>query len=238
MTLLSFCAMANDLGMTGFQELYSKKTYLNDSEFCRITRHVEAGIAKLELITGMDPHLKERAKRIIRQAHERVDGSGYPLRLSGKEIDLLAQIIGVADIYEAMTHPRAWREGCHPHEVIRQFIEEGPQKHSARIIKSLVSALSLYPPFSLVALSSGEIARVIKPIKGSLTKPLVEILLDADFTPVKNHILNLKECPIYNAIDRPVLQSELKEINPEFAAQIESARWWEKSAADKAGSLG
>ena len=238
MILLSFCAMANDLGMTGFQELYTKRAYLNDSEFYKITRHVEAGIAKLELITGMNPHLKERAKIIIRQAHERVDGSGYPLKLSGKEIDLLAQIIGVADIYEAMTHPRAWREDCHPHEVIRQFIEEGQQKHNAKVIKSLVSALSLYPPFSLVALSSGEIARVLKPIRGSLTKPLVEILLDEDFTPVKNHILNLKECPIHHAIDRPVLQSELKERNPEFAAQLESSRWWEKSAADKAGSLG
>lgn len=230
--LLSFCAMVNDFGMTEFQELYSKRKYLNDSEFLGITRHVDAGIAKLERITGMKPCLKERARKIIHQIHERVDASGYPLRLSGKEIDLLAQIIGVADSYEAMTHPRLWREACHPSDAIKLLTGEG-KRFGLKVLKSLIRTLSVYPPSSLVELSSGEIVRVIMPRKGSLSRPLVEVLLGPDFAPIPTRVLDLGEPPIRRTIVRPVSVGELEERNPEFAARLESTRWWGKPATDK-----
>ncbi|PJB27244.1 hypothetical protein CO111_06295 [Candidatus Desantisbacteria bacterium CG_4_9_14_3_um_filter_50_7] len=225
--LLSFCAMAHDWGMTEFQELSSKKEYLTDAEFSQVALHAEAGAAKLDNMPDLDPLLKERIKKIVCQAHERVGANGYPFRLSGKEIDILAQIIGIADVYEAMTHPRNWREALHPHEVVKQFMEQktGPE-FGRKILKALIHAISIYPPASLVALSSGEIARVIRVRKGSLTRPLVEIILDADFAPVQDHILDLYEHPLHDAIARPVFQAELEKRNPEFAAGLESARWW------------
>ena len=170
--------------------------------------------------------LKERIKKIVCQVHERVDAKGYPFRLSGKDIDLLAQIIGTADVYEAMTHPRTWREALNPPEVIKLFLEQksGPV-FNLKILKALIHTLSIYPPASLVALSGGEIARVLKPRKGSLTRPLVEILLDAGFAPVQTALLDLYEHPVRDAIASPVSLAELKGKNPEFAAGLESARW-------------
>lgn len=225
--LLSFCAMVNDLGMTEFQELYSKREYLNDAEFSRITLHVEAGITKLERIADINPGTRERAGKIIRQTHERVDASGYPLKLSGKEIDLLAQIIGVADTYEAMTHPRFWRESSHPCDVIKQFIE-GDRRFELKVLKSLLRALSIYPPSSLVELSSGKIARVVMSRKGLLTRPIVEVLLGSNFAPIQPYVLDLSASLIHHTIERHVTIRELEEKNPEFAAKLESARWWEK----------
>lgn len=224
-SLLSFCAMVNDFGMTEFQELYSKWKYLNDSEFLRITRHVDAGITKLERITGMKPCFKERARKIIHQIHERVDASGYPLRLSGEKIDLLAQIIGIADSYEAMTHPRLWREAYHPSDAIKLLTGEG-KRFELKVLKSLIRTLSVYPPSSLVELSSGEIVRVIMPRKGSLSRPLVEVLLGPDFAPSPTRILDLGEPLIRRTIVRPIPGGELEERNPKFAAHLESTRWW------------
>lgn len=225
--LLSFCAMAHDWGMTGFRELSSKKEYLTDAEFSQVALHVETGIARLDNLTDIDSRLKERVKKIVCQVHERVDASGYPFRLPGKEIDLLAQIIGTADVYEAITHPRTWREAMNPAEAIKQFLEQkrGP-KFNLKILKALIHILSIYPPSSLVALSGGETARVIKLRKGSLTRPLVEILLDADSAPVQNLVLDLYDHPLRDAIVRTVSLAELKEKNPEFASGLEAARWW------------
>jgi HD-GYP domain-containing protein (c-di-GMP phosphodiesterase class II) len=225
MSLLSFCAMAHDLGMSGFQELYLKEERLSDSEFSQITLHTEAGVDKLDRVIDLDHRIKERAKNIIYQTHERIDASGYPDRLSNEGIDILAQIIGLADVYEAMTHPRSWREALQTHEVIKQLIEMDGTGFSSKTVKALISALSIYPPGSFVALSSGEIARVLKPRKGSLTRPLVEILLDADFAPVQSRILNLFEYPL-TSIERPVDMAELEEKNPKFAGGLELARWW------------
>lgn len=229
--LLSFCAMVNDLGMAEFRELYSKRGYFNNSEFSRITRHVDAGMNKLQRIMGLNTHLEDRAGRIIRQVHERADGSGYPLGLLSTEIDLQAQIIGVADIYEAMTHPRPWREPWHPCAVIKRFMGED-KRFGGKVLKSLIRTLSVYPPSSLVMLSSREIARVIIPRKESLARPLVEVLLGSDYAPVRSRMLDLSDPPICHAITRPVFRDELEKKNPMFAARLESARWWEKPAAD------
>jgi hypothetical protein len=111
--------------------------------------------------------------------------------------------------------------------VVKQFMEQktGPE-FGGKILKALIHVLSIYPPASLVALSSGKIARVIRVRKGSLTRPLVEIILDADFAPVQDHILDLYEHPLHDAIAGPVFQTELEKRNPEFAAGLESARWW------------
>ena len=50
-----------------------------------------------------------RVRTIVRYHHERLDGSGYPDGLKGDEIPLLAQIIGVVDVYDAMTTNRPYR---------------------------------------------------------------------------------------------------------------------------------
>jgi putative two-component system response regulator len=61
---------------------------------------------------------------IIRHHHERWDGSGYPDGLSGTRIPLLARVLQVADIYDALTNPRAYREACSPAEAIGILREE------------------------------------------------------------------------------------------------------------------
>lgn len=223
--LLGFCAMAHDIGMTGYSGLYAREGRLNEEEFSRITLHAEAGAEKLDRIVDLDYKVKDRAKRIVLQVHERLDGSGYPDRLSGESIDPLAQLIGIADVYEAMTHPRAWREAMEAPDVLKELIEREGRGFNSGAVKQLISALSIYPPGSLVALSTGDIARVRRINKGSLTRPLVEVLLNPDFEQVPPHFLDLMEYPL-TSIDSPVSLAAVSDRNQKLAAKLELERWW------------
>ena len=225
MKLLGFCAMAHDLGMTGYGDLAGREGRLTDEEFSEIALHTEAGVAKLDRIVDLDYKVKDRVKRIVLQTHERLDGTGYPDRLTSEEIDPLAMFIGLADVYEAMTHARSWREPLNPPDVIKELIEKEGRGFSSKAVKALLSTLSIYPPNSLVALSTGEIARVIKVNKGSLTRPLVEVLLDPEFAPAQPQALDLLEYPL-TSIERAVTFGELRENNARFAAKLELARLW------------
>lgn len=220
--LLSFCAIMHDAGMADFRELYSKSGLLTDEEFSRITLHPEAGTARVALIPGLDPALKSRIELVIRQSHERIDSSGYPAKAAGDKIDPLAQIIGLADNYEAMTHPRSWRKSHHPCETVKLFISEGEKRFSLKVLKSFIRTISLYPPASLVELSSGEIARVVMLRKGALSRPLAEVLLNRDYEPVEPRLLDLNEHLVQYSIARPVPREELEARNPSVAGWLES----------------
>lgn len=225
MKLLGFCALAHDIGMIEYADLYRKEAKLTEEDFSAITLHTESGVAKLDRIVDLDYKVKDRAKRIIFQTHERIDGSGYPDRLSSESIDPLAQLIGIADVFEAMTHPRSWREPVDSPDVIRDLIEKEGRGFTAKVVKALISVVSIYPPGSLVMLATGEIARVLKVNRGSLTRPLVETLLDSEFAQLQPQVLDLLEHPL-NSVERPMAMSELRARNPKFAVKLELSRWW------------
>lgn len=225
MDLLGFCAMAHDIGMTEYSSLYNRPERLAEEEYSEMSLHAESGAAKLDRIVDIDYRIKERAARIILQTHEREDGTGYPDKVSGEEIDPLAQIISIADAYEAATHPRAWRDAAPPPEAIKELIEREGHGFNSRAVKLLISVVSLFPPGAIVSLSTGETARVLKVNRGLLTRPLVEILLAPDFSPVEPQLANLKDHPLVS-IEHHISFEELRARNAKSAARLELIRWW------------
>lgn len=223
--LLGFCSMAHDIGMVEFSSFYNRSDRLDQNEIAEMSLHAEAGVVKLDRIVDLDYRIKERAKHIVLQTHERADGTGYPDRLSDEEIDPLAQFLSIADAYEAMTHPRAWRAAANPADAIKELVEKEGGGFNTRAVRALVSAVSIYPPGSLVALSSGDIARVVRVTRGFLTKPLVSVLLDQNFAEVAPVLLDLFEHPLVS-IERPVGFKEVADGNPGFADRLQAADWW------------
>ena len=223
--LLAFGALAHDAGMTEFEAMVSREGKLVSDERDRLRLHPELGADKLDRLLDIDHRDKERLKRIISQTHERADGSGYPAGLAAEAIDPLAQIIAAADVYEALTHPRSWRGPMDPHAAMKEMIDKYAAVFGQRAVRGLVSALTVYPPNSFVRLSTGETARVIMVNRRSLTRPAVEILLDADFAEMTPQEINLAEHPL-TAVEREVPWSELAAKAPAFAARYELSRWW------------
>ncbi len=113
----------HDIGKIGVPDnILNKAGPLSTEERLVIRMHPEQGARiceKLKSIRGAIP--------IIRHHHERMDGSGYPDRLAGDEIPLLARILTVVDIYDALTTTRSYRK-CLPHEMAMELLWEETRK--------------------------------------------------------------------------------------------------------------
>ena len=110
-TTIRLGAYLHDVGKVRVPlEILNKPGKLTDEEFAVMKAHTLYGI---ELLAGIE--FPWDIKPIIRSHHERMDGSGYPDRLSGDAIPLHAQIIGIADVYDALTTTRSYR-GAMTHE--------------------------------------------------------------------------------------------------------------------------
>jgi PAS domain S-box-containing protein/putative nucleotidyltransferase with HDIG domain len=104
-TALTIAAQVHDLGKMAVPvEILSKPTRLSHDEFAIIKEHSETGF---EILRAVDFGLP--VAEIVRQHHERIDGSGYPRGLQGDEILPEARVLGVADVVEAMISNRPYR---------------------------------------------------------------------------------------------------------------------------------
>jgi HD-GYP domain-containing protein (c-di-GMP phosphodiesterase class II) len=99
-------ARLHDLGKIGIPDnVLGKRGKLSDQEWELMKRHPEIGESIIKPIHSLN-HLCD----IVRHHHEKLDGSGYPDGLSGDEISPLVRITTVADIYDALTSDRPYRE--------------------------------------------------------------------------------------------------------------------------------
>jgi putative nucleotidyltransferase with HDIG domain len=96
----------HDLGNIGVSEqILQKTTRLNKGEFGHVRQHVIIGARIIESM-GLNPEIVDG----IRYHHERLDGSGYPFNLFGKDIPLISRILAVADVFDAMVQNRPYRK--------------------------------------------------------------------------------------------------------------------------------
>jgi putative nucleotidyltransferase with HDIG domain len=111
-------AYLHDVGkMRVPHEILNKPGRLTRSEFETMQLHTVWGV---ELLAGIE--FPWDIRPIIRWHHEKYDGSGYPDRLQGEEIPLNAQIVGIADVYDALTTTRAYRAAFTPEAAIAEVI--------------------------------------------------------------------------------------------------------------------
>ena len=99
--------------------ILNKPTRLTDEEFAAIKSHTVMGADILKDITLLD-HLVD----IARNHHERYDGKGYPDGLVGDEIPISAQVVSVADVYDALASERVYKKAV-PHEKVLEMILHG-----------------------------------------------------------------------------------------------------------------
>ncbi|HEX2600471.1 MAG TPA: HD domain-containing phosphohydrolase [Gemmatimonadaceae bacterium] len=113
-------------------EVLNKAGDLSDEEWAIMKRHPEAG---LELVADIDFPGDVRA--IIRNHHERWDGNGYPDGLKGEEIPFAARILCVADVYDALTTARSYRDSL-PHARAAQVMRESTGQFDPDLLESFL----------------------------------------------------------------------------------------------------
>ena len=154
---LALAGLLHDLGMWLLpQDIVEKQDLLNEEERARIHAHPEEG---RRIIADMG-EAHEWLATAIAQEHERWDGSGYPCRLKGKDIAESAQIIGLADVIDALISPRPYHARLVPHQALRALLVQHKEAFPPRLLKAVVDQLSLYPIGTSVRLNDGHVGVV------------------------------------------------------------------------------
>jgi putative nucleotidyltransferase with HDIG domain len=128
---LSYAALLHDIGKANINnETLNKKEHLISKEWEEITKHPTQGAFLVSNI----PRLKNIAK-IILHHHERFDGSGYPMGISGGQIPVFSRIISVADAYDAMTSDRAYRKALSKEHALKIIESETGKQFDPVMVK-------------------------------------------------------------------------------------------------------
>jgi len=173
--------LVHDLGMARLsQTLLANPGTFTEEERQELRTHPELGAEALEPLGSRYEWLQQ----VVLQEHERRQGQGYPLGLKGGSIDPLARLIAVADVFEALSHPRTYRSPNTALEALEQVASMGGDWFDPGVVAALVNEISAFPLDSYVQLTTGEIARVLATNPENLFRPQVEVLWDSDWTRV------------------------------------------------------
>jgi len=116
-TTIRLGAYLHDLGKVKVpHEVLNKPGKLTDEEFALVKMHPVWGV---ELLGSVE--FPWDLKPIIRWHHERYDGMGYPDQLKGDEFPLSAQVVGIVDVYDALTTDRPYRPGLSPEAALAEI---------------------------------------------------------------------------------------------------------------------
>jgi putative nucleotidyltransferase with HDIG domain len=131
--LIYRAGMLHDIGKIEVPDaLLLKPDYLTKNEYEIIKTHSKVGYELL----SREPFLDLAS--IVLYHHENYDGSGYPYGLSGDEIPFLSQIISVADVYDALTTNRSYREALSKEDALKIIKEESGKKFNPSIVKAAI----------------------------------------------------------------------------------------------------
>ena len=173
---LTFAGLLHDIGLFAVpQSLITKSGRLTRDERTLIEQHPELGYQAIRKAGQKYDWLAQ----VVRQAHERWNGQGYPNKLKERDISEFAQIIGVVDVFDALVSPRGYRRRFFPHEAVRELIVAERAAFPREVVKALVEQLSAYPLGTSVRLTTGEVGSVIRVNTRYPLRPIVWIEGDA-----------------------------------------------------------
>jgi HD-GYP domain-containing protein (c-di-GMP phosphodiesterase class II) len=171
---LGTAAFLHDIGIKSFDALH-KKEILEKEDYSKILQHPEEGVKLLnETFKDLSPRILEA----VAQEHERADGSGYPKGLVSEEINQYAQIVGLADVYEALMHSRPYRDKYTSLEAVQSIIKN-KKAFSIKVVKSLIEGFGMYPVGTLVRLNTKEVGVVLKNSLYYPARPFIDIIIDS-----------------------------------------------------------
>lgn len=170
-------ALLFDVGMTRVPAaIRDKKSQLTAEERIEMQLHTEAGFNLLR--SRFDISLL--SAHCALQHHERYDGLGYPRALRGKEIHEYAQIVAIADVYDALTSVRPYRNRHKPSEAIEYLFGNGNAQFDLELVRLFCEHVCIYPVSTTVMLNTGQIGVISANHPGSVQRPTVRVLREPD----------------------------------------------------------
>ena len=172
LTILVEAALLHDIGKTRVPlEIVQKPGVLDTAERAIIEAHTTFGADILINTEGVHPLVPT----IALEHHRGINGTGYPNLGDGVIPHVMSQIVSVADIYEALTGARSYREPMKPEQACLVLAREAGTKLNTAFVKAFVSAVTFFPVGSLVRTNRDEVGIVLRVNSKDPLHPLISI---------------------------------------------------------------
>lgn len=191
--VLGLCGMLHDIGKMRIPpEVLNKPGALTKEEMDIMKTHPQHGFDLL----GSHHQLAAIVRDATLSHHERMDGQGYPNALPSASISRYARIISIVDAYDAITSDRCYKKGAPAAEALRILYKCGGTQFDKELVEVFIKMIGLYPPGSLVEMSSGEVAVVLSTDPNQKLRPLLELVLDNKGYPCESRVIRLEDEPL------------------------------------------
>ena len=155
-------------------EVLNKPAKLTDKEFAVMKRHPELG-EELAVANGITDR---RSLEVIRGHHERYNSGGYPDNLDKSSISIEARIAAVADVFDALTARRVYKNPMPSREALSVMTGAMSEHFDPDVMRVLLLSVGIYPAGSLVELSDGSVGTVVGAYGKDVIRPKIALHLD------------------------------------------------------------
>lgn len=172
--LLNLCigALLHDIGKEFIDiDIINKDSPLTYDEFEKMKDHCEKGYYYLK----DKDFIHNDCKMIILQHHERVDGMGYPKGLLGNQINKLAKIVCVADVYDTLTSDRYYIESLCSSDALEYIMGHSDTIFDFEIVKTFSKVVVPFPNGTIIRLSNGDLGIVKETFRNFPLRPNIKI---------------------------------------------------------------
>ncbi|WP_223670178.1 HD-GYP domain-containing protein [Kangiella shandongensis] len=190
--LLGLCGILHDVGkMKVPQHILNKEGSLTQAEYQIVKEHTVIGYVFLRNHGGID----EQVCTAAYNHHERMNGLGYPRKVSPELLSDFDRIIAIVDSYDAMISDRCYRKGIPPSRALSRLYKVQGSLYDSYLIKQFIQMVGVYPVGSLVELSNGQVGIVLSVNENSKLEPVIELVTDTNKKRIKPIAIDLTKHP-------------------------------------------
>ena len=169
---IALCGLLHDIGNSRIDPaILNKPGKLTDDEAEEMKKHTVIGYNILKEV----PAINNGVKLCVLQHHEREDGSGYPLGVTGDKIHPYSKLVAIADTFHAMTTDRFHKKKSSPYLVLEQLLNDSFGKLEPTMVQTFVNKVTAFHNGMLVMLNDHRTGEIVFTDRANPTRPWVNV---------------------------------------------------------------